>query len=93
MILGMPVLPVPEGSDVTLRCWSKDNPAADPSSDLPADFYKDGFLISSESTGQMTIHSVSKSDEGFYKCNISDLGESPESRMEVTGEIAVSQIR
>ena len=89
MILGVPVLPVPEGSDVTLHCWSKGKPTADPSSDLPSDFYKDGSLISSESTGQMTIHSVSKSNEGFYKCNISDLGESPESRMEVTGEIVV----
>ena len=86
MILGLPVHPVSEGSDVTLHCWSKDKTTRKPSSGRPADFYKDGSLISTESTGQMTIHSVSKSDEGFYKCHIFDLGESPESRMEVKGE-------
>ena len=86
MILGMTVLPVMEGSDVTLHCWYKNKTTLKPSSDLPADFYKDGSLISTESTGQMTIHSVYKSDEGFYKCNISDLGESPESWMGVEGE-------
>ena len=91
VILGMPVLPVMEGSDVTLHCWSKTERTAKPSSDRPADFYKDGSLISSESTGQMTIHSVSKSDEGLYKCLISGLGESPESSMDVRGEITVSR--
>ncbi|KAI3375489.1 hypothetical protein L3Q82_003826 [Scortum barcoo] len=33
----------------------------------------------------MTILSVSKSDEGLYKCRISDVGESAESRLEVRG--------
>ena len=83
VILGSPVLPVKEGSDVTLRCLSKDKTTGKPSSDLPAGFYKDGSLISTESTGQMTIHHVSTSDEGFYKCNISGLGESPESWVNV----------
>ena len=86
MILQSPVLPVKEGSDVTLRCLSKTKTTKKASSALPADFYRNGSLLSTESTGQMTIHSVSKSDEGFYKCHISDLGESPESRMEVKGE-------
>ena len=76
-----------EGSDVTLRCWYKKKTTDKPSSDLPADFYKDGSLIRTQPTGQMTIHSVSVSDEGFYKCNISDLGESPESWMGVRGEM------
>ena len=89
VILQSPVLPVMERSDVTLRCLSKDK-ASKPSSDLPADFYKDGSLISTGSTGQMTIQSVNKSDEGFYKCNIPDRGESPESWMDVRGENLVS---
>uniref|UniRef100_UPI003AAE61F5 cell adhesion molecule CEACAM20-like n=1 Tax=Centroberyx gerrardi TaxID=166262 RepID=UPI003AAE61F5 len=71
VILQSPVLPVMEGAAVTLNCTTKTP------SNLPADFYKDGSLIRTESTGQMTIHRVSKSDEGLYKCNISGPGESP----------------
>uniref|UniRef100_UPI003AAC6B1F Fc receptor-like protein 5 n=1 Tax=Centroberyx gerrardi TaxID=166262 RepID=UPI003AAC6B1F len=71
VILQSPVLPVMEGAAVTLNCTTETP------SDLPADFYKDGSLIRTESTGQMTIHHVSKSDEGLYKCHISGPGESP----------------
>ncbi|XP_029932743.1 Fc receptor-like protein 5 [Myripristis murdjan] len=78
VVLESPVLPVMEGSDVTLRCKAKTTP-----SNLTADFYKDGFLFGNGSTGEMTIHSVSKSDEGFYKCSISDSEESPESWLAV----------
>ncbi|XP_029931850.1 sialoadhesin-like isoform X2 [Myripristis murdjan] len=78
VILESPGLPVMEGSDVTLRCRNKRTP-----SNLTADFYKDGVLIRSSSTGEMTIHSVSKSDEGFYKCSISDSEESKESWLAV----------
>ena len=84
--MGVPALPAMEGSDVALHCWSKNEATHKPSSVRPSDFYKDGSLIRSQSTGQMTIHSVSKSDEGLYKCNISGLGESPESWMQVRGE-------
>ncbi|XP_027132268.1 low affinity immunoglobulin gamma Fc region receptor II isoform X2 [Larimichthys crocea] len=72
VILQSPVLPVMEGDDVTLHCKTKNA-----SSDLPADFYKDGFPIRTEPTGHMTIHRVSRADEGLYKCKRSD--ESPES--------------
>ncbi|XP_074480455.1 low affinity immunoglobulin gamma Fc region receptor II-b-like isoform X1 [Sebastes fasciatus] len=78
VILESPVLPVTEGDDVTLSCRTKTT-----SSNLTADFYKDGLLIRSSSTGEMTIHSVSWSDEGLYKCNISGVGGSPESRLTV----------
>ncbi|XP_029932763.1 high affinity immunoglobulin gamma Fc receptor I-like [Myripristis murdjan] len=78
VVLVSPVLPVTEGSDVTLRCETQTTP-----SNLTADFYKDGFLFGNGSTGEMTIHSVSKSDEGFYKCSISDSEESPESWLAV----------
>ncbi|XP_067437035.1 Fc receptor-like protein 5 [Thunnus thynnus] len=79
VILQSPVLPVMEGDDVTLHCKTK-------TSNLPADFYKDGSLIRTEPAGHMTIHHVSMSDEGLYKCNISSHGESPSSWITVTGE-------
>uniref|UniRef100_A0A8C9Z7S8 Ig-like domain-containing protein n=1 Tax=Sander lucioperca TaxID=283035 RepID=A0A8C9Z7S8_SANLU len=73
VILQSPVLPVMEGEDLTLHCKTK------MSSNLPADFYKDGSFIRTESAGHMTIHHVSRSDEGLYKCYISSVGESPPS--------------
>uniref|UniRef100_A0A8C7FH52 Ig-like domain-containing protein n=1 Tax=Oncorhynchus kisutch TaxID=8019 RepID=A0A8C7FH52_ONCKI len=73
VILESPALPVTEGDSVTLRCRHQGTP-----SDLTAVFYKDGSLIRAESSGEMTIPAVSKSDEGFYKCS-SSKGESPES--------------
>uniref|UniRef100_A0A668A4H4 Ig-like domain-containing protein n=1 Tax=Myripristis murdjan TaxID=586833 RepID=A0A668A4H4_9TELE len=79
VILQSPVLPVMEGAAVTLNCTTSDYTS------LPADFYKDGSLIRTESTGQMTIHHVSKSDEGLYHCNIFGYEQSPPSRLAVTG--------
>ncbi|KAM9485940.1 Fc receptor-like protein 5 [Salvelinus alpinus] len=79
VILESPALPVTEGDSVTLRCRYQGTP-----SDLTADFYKDGSLIRTETTGEMTIHAVSKSDEGLYKCSNSE-GESPETLMTLTG--------
>ncbi|XP_067380809.1 sialoadhesin-like isoform X2 [Channa argus] len=79
VILQSPVLPVMEGHDVSLHCQTKRPP-----SKLPADFYKDGSLIRTEPTGHMTIHHVTKSDEGLYKCHISSHGESPPSWIYVT---------
>ncbi|XP_078020063.1 low affinity immunoglobulin gamma Fc region receptor III-A-like isoform X2 [Epinephelus lanceolatus] len=78
VILESPVLPVMKGDAVTLHCKNK-KMSTNPS----AGFYKDGLLIRSSSTGEMTIHNVSKSDEGLYKCHISGAGESPESWMAV----------
>ena len=80
VILQSPVLPVMEGEDLTLTCKTKT------SSNLPAGFYKDGSFIRTEPAGHMTIHHVSRSDEGLYKCNISSVGESPPSWVSVTGE-------
>ncbi|XP_037615099.1 low affinity immunoglobulin gamma Fc region receptor II-a-like isoform X1 [Sebastes umbrosus] len=81
VILESPALPVMEGDDVTLRCRNKTM-----SSVLIADFYKDGTLIESGYEGNMTIHSVSKSAEGFYKCDISGVGESADSWLAVGDE-------
>ncbi|XP_039677885.1 low affinity immunoglobulin gamma Fc region receptor II-like, partial [Perca fluviatilis] len=78
VILQSPVLPVMEGEVLTLTCKTKT------SSNLPAGFYKDGSFIRTEPAGHMTIHHVSRSDEGLYKCNISSVGESPPSWVSVT---------
>ncbi|XP_045567944.1 low affinity immunoglobulin gamma Fc region receptor II-like, partial [Salmo salar] len=78
VILESPALPVTGGDSVTLRCRYQGTP-----SNLTAVFYKDGSLIRTETTGEMTIPAVSKSDEGLYKCTNSE-GESPESWMTVT---------
>uniref|UniRef100_A0A8C7UWV9 Ig-like domain-containing protein n=1 Tax=Oncorhynchus mykiss TaxID=8022 RepID=A0A8C7UWV9_ONCMY len=86
VILESPALPVTEGDSVTLRCRHEDKKTKDTSSNLTADFYKDGSLIRTETTGEMTIPAVSKSNEGLYKCNNSE-GESPESWMTVTGPV------
>ncbi|KAL3050940.1 hypothetical protein OYC64_001255 [Pagothenia borchgrevinki] len=77
VILQSPVLPVMEGDDVTLTCRTK---MADSSS---AEFYKDGVFIRTESDGHMTLHHVSRSDEGLYKCRVQSK-ESPESRLSVS---------
>ncbi|KAF3698223.1 hypothetical protein EXN66_Car013904 [Channa argus] len=74
-----------EGHDVSLHCQTKRPP-----SKLPADFYKDGSLIRTEPTGHMTIHHVTKSDEGLYKCHISSHGESPPSWIYVTEKPATT---
>ncbi|XP_038157309.1 uncharacterized protein LOC119794048 [Cyprinodon tularosa] len=78
VILQSPVLPVMEGDDVTLSCLTKTTP-----SNLPADFYKDGSLIRTEPKGHMTLHNVTSSDEGLYRCNIRGHGESPSSWISV----------
>ncbi|XP_075941122.1 uncharacterized protein LOC142943474 [Anarhichas minor] len=77
VILQSPVLPVTEGHVVTLSCRTKT------SSDLSAGFSKDGSFIRTEREGLMTIQHVSRSDEGLYRCNVSD-GESPPSWLSVT---------
>ncbi|XP_047443960.1 low affinity immunoglobulin gamma Fc region receptor II-like isoform X2 [Mugil cephalus] len=79
VILQSPVLPVMEGDDVTLLCKTKATPSI-----LSATFYKDGSLIRTESTDHMTIHNVTRSDEGLYKCYIGSHGESPSSWITVT---------
>ncbi|XP_030609617.1 low affinity immunoglobulin gamma Fc region receptor II-a-like [Archocentrus centrarchus] len=79
VILEVPALPVMEGQTVTLHCRNKIA-----SSNLTADFYKDGRHIQRSSTRNMNIYRVSKSDEGLYKCSISGAGESPESWLKVT---------
>ncbi|XP_078020315.1 low affinity immunoglobulin gamma Fc region receptor II-like isoform X3 [Epinephelus lanceolatus] len=78
VILESPAVPVPEGDAVTLSCKNETT------SGRIADFYKDGALILTGYAGNVTIRSVSKSDEGLYKCDIIGVGESAESLLTVT---------
>ncbi|KAG7498004.1 low affinity immunoglobulin gamma Fc region receptor II-like [Solea senegalensis] len=78
VILLSPALPVAEGRDVTLRCKTKT------SSNREATFYRNGFNVSTEQTGHMTIHNIAKSDEGVYKCRIVGEGESETSWITVS---------
>ncbi|XP_051256066.1 low affinity immunoglobulin gamma Fc region receptor II-b-like isoform X3 [Dicentrarchus labrax] len=78
VILESPVLPVPEGENVTLRCTNK----MTFSSNITAEFYKNGLLIGNSSSGNLSILSVLKSDEGLYKCSISG-AQSPDSWLAV----------
>ncbi|KAL7876252.1 hypothetical protein AOLI_G00112150 [Acnodon oligacanthus] len=78
VILESPVHPLTDGDPLTLRCLCRSKP-----SDLTADFYKDGFLLQTQSAGEMTISSVSKSDEGLYHCKHPERGESPKSWISV----------
>ncbi|XP_059210525.1 low affinity immunoglobulin gamma Fc region receptor II-b-like [Centropristis striata] len=85
VILESPVRPVMEGESVTLSCRTKT------STNLPADFFKDGRLIMESSSAEATIQNVSKSDEGLYRCSISGGGRSPESWLAVRGENVTKQ--
>ncbi|XP_032438761.1 high affinity immunoglobulin gamma Fc receptor I-like isoform X2 [Xiphophorus hellerii] len=80
IILDSPGHPVSEGENLTLHC--KIRP---PLSSNLTRFYRNGVLVGDSSAGTFTIRSVSKSDEGFYKCNASEMGESAESWVAVRG--------
>ncbi|KAK3519645.1 hypothetical protein QTP86_025282 [Hemibagrus guttatus] len=82
VILDSPVHPVTAGRPLNLRCLyrSKMNPGSG------VDFYKDDSILQNQTTGEMTISSVSKSDEGFYHCKHPERGESPKSWVSVRGE-------
>uniref|UniRef100_A0A9J7YCR4 Ig-like domain-containing protein n=1 Tax=Cyprinus carpio carpio TaxID=630221 RepID=A0A9J7YCR4_CYPCA len=71
VILESSVDPVIEGDTLTLHCLHRSTN----SSILRADFYKDGSLVQNQTTGEMSITTVSKSHEGFYYCK-TERGES-----------------
>ncbi|XP_023201941.1 basement membrane-specific heparan sulfate proteoglycan core protein-like [Xiphophorus maculatus] len=77
IILVSPVHPVTEGDPVTLSCRDKEQ-------NLLSNviFYHNNKLINNDSRGELKISAVSKSDEGFYKCQHSGK-ESPRSWMSV----------
>ncbi|XP_053486110.1 carcinoembryonic antigen-related cell adhesion molecule 5-like [Ictalurus furcatus] len=79
VILDSPVHPVTEGNPLTLHCLSRNSKT----SASGVDFYKDGSVLQKKTTGEMTISTVSKSDEGFYHCKHPERGESPKSWVSV----------
>ncbi|KAF5896693.1 carcinoembryonic antigen-related cell adhesion molecule 5-like, partial [Clarias magur] len=79
VILESPVHPVTEGNPLTLHCLYRNTKI----SDSGADFYKDDSILQKQTTGEMTISSVSKSDEGFYHCKHPERGESLKSWVSV----------
>ncbi|KAI2646824.1 Fc receptor-like protein 5 [Labeo rohita] len=91
VILVSSVDPVIEGDTLTLHCLhrSSNSPI------LRADFYKDGSLIQNQTTGEMSITTVSKSHEGFYYCK-TEKGQSLHSwisvRVSCSGQISVFNI-
>uniref|UniRef100_A0A3B3CFB3 Ig-like domain-containing protein n=1 Tax=Oryzias melastigma TaxID=30732 RepID=A0A3B3CFB3_ORYME len=77
LILLSPVHPVTEGHSVTLGCkLKKENLLS------KVFFYQNGTLIQSDSRAEMIIPAVSKSHEGFYKCQSSGK-ESPQSWLSI----------
>ncbi|XP_053537681.1 B-cell receptor CD22 [Ictalurus punctatus] len=85
VILESPVHPVTEGHPLTLRCLYRYTKPPN----LRADFYKDGSVLQTQTTGEMIIRTVSKSDEGFYHCKHPERGESPKSWVSVRGPSGV----
>ncbi|KAF5890145.1 carcinoembryonic antigen-related cell adhesion molecule 5-like, partial [Clarias magur] len=79
VILKSPPHPVTEGNPLTLRCLYRNMKI----SDSGVYFYKDDSVLQKQTTGEMTISSVSKSDEGFYHCKHPERGESPKSWVSV----------
>ncbi|KAM9425711.1 Fc receptor-like protein 5 [Pholidichthys leucotaenia] len=77
VILESPVHPVSEGDSVTLSC--KWRPGVIGST---VGFYKNSKLIQNDDRLELNISAVSKSDEGFYKCQYA-VYESPESWISV----------
>ncbi|KAI5104676.1 Fc receptor-like protein 5 [Silurus meridionalis] len=89
VILESSVHPVTEGHPLTLHClYRNTNP-----SNLRADFYKDGSVVQNQTTGQMIIHKVSKSDEGFYHCKHPERGASQRSWISVRRSVSISGSR
>ncbi|GAA6234895.1 obscurin-like [Lates japonicus] len=77
IILVSPASPVAEGQSVTLGCKLRTESVVS-----NVFFYKNDKLIQNDVRGELTFSAVSKSDEGFYKCQCSGQ-ESPQSWMSV----------
>uniref|UniRef100_A0A4W4DR51 Ig-like domain-containing protein n=1 Tax=Electrophorus electricus TaxID=8005 RepID=A0A4W4DR51_ELEEL len=87
VILDSPVHPVTEGDPLTLQCLLNKTP-----SNLIAYFYKDGSFIQDQTTGQITIHAISKSDEGLYHCEYPERRASPQSWVSVRAPFPVFRL-
>ncbi|KAI5609390.1 Fc receptor-like protein 5, partial [Silurus asotus] len=81
VILDSPVHPVTEGNPLTLHCLYRNTKIS-----TGIDFYKENSILQNQTTGVMTISSVSKSDEGSYYCKHPEGGESPKSWISGRGQ-------
>ncbi|XP_035985524.1 Fc receptor-like protein 5 isoform X1 [Fundulus heteroclitus] len=88
VILESPAMPVSEGAAVVLYCKAQTN-----RSQHKYNFFKDGRIIRSNCSGEMTILRASRSDEGLYTCSASGLGESEGSWLTVLGDGNDQQIQ
>ncbi|XP_026010029.1 Fc receptor-like protein 5 [Astatotilapia calliptera] len=79
-ILVSPVHPVTEGASVSLSCSLRTQKILS-----NVFFYHNDKLIQNDTRGELKISAVSKSDEGFYKCQYSGR-ESAQSWMSVKGD-------
>ncbi|XP_060730998.1 immunoglobulin superfamily member 1-like isoform X4 [Tachysurus vachellii] len=79
LILDSPVHPVTEGQPLTLHCLNRSKLSVS-----GVNFYKNDSILQNQTTGEMIISSVSKSDEGFYHCKHPERGESPKSWVSVS---------
>lgn len=85
-VLESPAFTVFEGDSVTMRCKHRN-----PSNDMKAAFFKDRLPLVIDTNHQsrgaeMTIYSVSKSDEGTYTCEFGDGAESEAKELRVEGK-------
>nr|XP_033465061.1 low affinity immunoglobulin gamma Fc region receptor II-like [Epinephelus lanceolatus] len=83
-VLESPAFTVFEGDSVIMRCKHRN-----PSNDMEAAFFKDGSRVENHQSrgAEMTIHSVSKSDEGNYTCEFGDRAESEATELRVEGYV------
>uniref|UniRef100_A0A3P8PG94 Ig-like domain-containing protein n=1 Tax=Astatotilapia calliptera TaxID=8154 RepID=A0A3P8PG94_ASTCA len=80
VVQSIPVHPVTEGASVSLSCSLTTQKILS-----NVFFYHNDKLIQNDTRGELNISAVSKSDEGFYKCQYSGR-ESAQSWMSVKGE-------
>ncbi|KAK5848113.1 hypothetical protein PBY51_005758 [Eleginops maclovinus] len=83
VILGSPTFPVTVGDEVVLHCSYKAKNGVKATSDFSAAFYKNNTFIGNQPGGKLTLQNVSKSDEGFYRCEHPKGGKSLPSRLAV----------
>uniref|UniRef100_A0A8C9SIY8 Ig-like domain-containing protein n=1 Tax=Scleropages formosus TaxID=113540 RepID=A0A8C9SIY8_SCLFO len=81
MFIHGPAHPVSEGENFKLHCVYRWRPSNTTS------FYKDGVMMATQNSTEMTIWNATKANEGFYKCvNYLTQEESSETWVSVTGE-------
>ncbi|KAI5104580.1 Fc receptor-like protein 5 [Silurus meridionalis] len=84
VILESPVHPVTEGNPLTLHCLYRNTKIS-----TGIDFYKENSILQNQTTGVMTISSVSKSDEGNGQVNgrVQSHGKAPVSVLKILSSV------